>query len=212
MLKHTVYILVLLSLSFQIGAQEFAIANRRQHILYVGVPNPVTIAVNKYECKDVKLVLSYGKAAMDDGPCNYNITVNRPGKVMVSLYTKKDNKLIGELEYKAKFIPDPIADRPEPNKKLKREELSLNVDTNRNYYRSIEDTLDFKIEYFTVTILRCGQVLYSKEVKGASCDAEAKEKFDQLQAGDVVWFEDIEAYAPDGKLRKLNSMSFTIVE
>ncbi|MBS1774523.1 MAG: hypothetical protein JST82_16825 [Bacteroidetes bacterium] len=192
-------------------AQEFAVTNRKQHIWYVGIHNEIQIAVNKYECKDVKVMLSYGNLQATNDPCNYTVIVDRPGKVKLGLYAKSDNKLIGEQEYRVKYLPNPVADRDmNPAIKISAKELSLNIETNRKHFMEIDDSSNFKIEYFTITIDRCGQILFTKEIKGAVGDEEVKNWYSRLQPGDRVFFEEIEAYAPDGKLRRLGSMPFVI--
>lgn len=194
------------------NAQEFVIANSKLNILYVGVNNPISIAVNQYKCKEIKLVLSYGTIEIADNPCDYNISVDKPGKVKLGLYTQADNILIGEVEYRALFMPDPVISEGLKPKKIKRDQLSLSLETNRQYYEEIGDSVNFQVAYFSVMIVRCGQVLHSKEITGSTCDDEVKLWFSKLQTADKVYFEDIESYTPDGILRKMNAIAFTIVE
>jgi len=206
-----ILLLILVMGAYACEAQEFTIANRRLNILYVGVYNEVEIAVNKFECKDVKLILSYGKLEHGDKPCHYTIKVDSPGEVKMSLYAKDDNRLIGETTYRAKRLPNFIIDRHESsNVRVRADELSLNLETNRKRFFSQGDSSDFRIKYFVVSIVRCNQELFTKDIKGAIGDDEVKMWFSRLKPGDRVFFEEIEAYAPDGTTRRLGTISFVI--
>lgn len=195
-------------------AQEVAITNHKQNVLYIGVSNPISIAVNKVECKDVKLIPSYGQAQITDEPCNYNITVDRPGKILLSLYTKNENQLIGELEYRVKYLPEPftyIAGRMGGD--IKKSVLNAQLGIIAKHFLHIDLDDGFLVDHFSVSIKKEGKIIFLKDVIGPYFDDDVKAEFMKLIQGDVVIFHDITGKSRvDNVVRTLRAAEYSIVE
>ncbi|OSZ82209.1 hypothetical protein CAP35_02770 [Chitinophagaceae bacterium IBVUCB1] len=194
---------------FTCNAQEFVIASK-VNILFVDMPNEITLAANMYKCKDLKLVSNYGKVEPTDNPCKYIVTLNRKGYTTLSLYSKRDNKLIGKQEFRIKSLPNPIMDGGgEPNY-IKQSKLSIYLNENLKRLNYYGNSTTYDVKSFEVTILKCDGQQLSKKIIGPKCDEEVKKWFDELKQGDKVFFEEIEAYI-DGYVRKLGSVVFNII-
>src|ERR1043165_2418613 len=84
------------------------------NVVYIGVPNPVTVAAAGYSVEDVSLEVPDGKIDPGkEGKGHYDIMVSKPGKVMVKINAKTKEgpiKQVGGMEVRVKRIPDPVAE------------------------------------------------------------------------------------------------------
>ena len=206
-------LLIILLYSPVCKAQEFAITNLRENVFYIGRPNEITVAANKLECKDIKVVPSYGEASPLDNPCSYSINIDRPGKILLKLYNRQNNELIGSQEYRVKYLPEPlcyIAGKMRGNIKLDVLNAQSGITAKHFYYIDFED--GFLVDHFSVSIVRDERVIFVKDVMGANFDDEVKTEFQKLQVGDVITFHEITGKGIDKIVRNLSAKEFTIVE
>lgn len=195
-------------------SQEFAITNHKQNIFYVGVSNPITVAANKYECKNVKLVVSYGEVQKsEDEPCNYTIVPEKPGKILLSLYVKATNTLIGTAEYRVRYLPEPLFYLAGKNKgEIKKDILIELLGIVADHFPGVDIDARFVIAQYAIAIQRNDSTIFVKQVIGAYFDNEIKAAFKKLKAGDKLTLYDITGKGIDNVVRTLSPGEFTIVE
>lgn len=86
--------------TFLIENDGIQITTQEPYTLFQGIDNPVTITVDKVSPANLTVTISMGSIiAMGNG--NYNIRVNRPGRVVLHMFNKK-NKEIGAASFEVK--------------------------------------------------------------------------------------------------------------
>lgn len=88
-----------------------AIEATKMNVFYIGVDNPITVAVPGYSCDDIKVRLSNGTGELIPlGECQYNVHVTQPGIISVEVFGTDHGreKQLGVKTYRVKRIPDPV--------------------------------------------------------------------------------------------------------
>src|SRR5690606_13825332 len=103
-------LIILLSLySHIVLSQGVAVAADKMNVLYVGLENPITIAAEKYSCKDLVVEISQGTITKNkDNSCRYTANFKTPGKTIITVKNNK-GKILSEVEFRIKRVPDPVA-------------------------------------------------------------------------------------------------------
>lgn len=194
-------------------SQPCVIANQKQNIIYVGVPNPMSVAVNGKWCKDFILTTNNGrieKTPIDD--CSYDLFPATVGKASLIILSKKDRKELGRMEFRAKRIPDPVAmvggkNGGEIRKNILKAQIGIIA-----VLTQFDFDARFIVEQFTITLLHTGKPIFTRECTGARFPPEVIRSFDRLQAGDQVLFTEMTYRGPDGRTNGLLPVEFRIVE
>ncbi len=183
-----------------------SVAADKMNLFYIGIDNPITVAMAGVPSENVKV--SCDEAEIENlGNGHYNVRIKTVGKKTIKV--EADGIALKEIEYRVKRIPDPIAminfssggafgvDHFKQQKKV-RAHLSG---------WPLEEQCEVK--GFVVT--RQSKMMDPIEVKneGDNFSETTLELFESIQAGDVVYFDNILCKCPgDPASRKINSMVF----
>lgn len=190
------------------NAQQFAISNERSNVMTLGFANPITVIVRDYECDDVRVEISNG-TIRPDSPCRYIVYPENNGKAVISLYSKKDNQLLGISEYRVRWpdISYYIAGRHSGPLKLNYLLDSYGIAIS---LVGVDVDPEMPIQQFTISIARNGDVIYKRTIKSEYFDQATKDFFKTLKQGDIMAIENISCKWPDGKVRLLSGTEYTI--
>lgn len=89
-----------------------AVSAEKMNVFYIGVPNPVSIAVAGLFPEQIEPQISAnGEIIYDAKTGRATVIVNGGNETSVQLYNKsgKQKKLIDEIKFRIKRIPDPVA-------------------------------------------------------------------------------------------------------
>jgi len=204
MLTFTILLAVLFT-----KAQVISIAPDKNNILYVGLDNPLTIAVENNSCKSLIVKTDNGTISGSSGTYLYRST--KIGRADIMVYKKVNGKLkeIGRSAFRVKPIPDPIP-KVGPSSGGN---INVTVLKAQEYIRSDIEGFDFQagfpIDSFTVCIVRGDTCLY-KEIKniGNHFNNEIVNAFGELKKDDTVIFKKIFARSFDGASKLLVPIVF----
>ena len=87
--------------TFMVRAEGFEIEMEEKYILYTGIENIIYIHVDKLKRQDIQLRLSQGTVTENEGG-SYTISVDTPGKAILSINNKKRGKEIGSVYFVVK--------------------------------------------------------------------------------------------------------------
>ena len=194
------------------SAQHFSVANDRQNIAFVGIENPITVAVENVSARSVYVKTDNGIIAVEDG--RYIFRPDHPGWANIIVFKKANTKLIevGKWPFRVHQISDPIFKIGSGLDSIRKVELA-----NQEFARA-EPNGDFgdynpRLDSFTVCIIRIDSFSYVEKINvGNKISDEIKKEFSKLKTNDIVLFKNINAIMPDGKKRKLKSRGITIFE
>jgi len=181
----------------------------KMNVLYVGVKNPIKIAVPNVSSNDLKITVQSGEGLKYED--YYNVEIFRPGLIQICVYNKNyKDSLYSCMKFRGKIIPDPVAtylnsEGGEISKAWFCAGRTLNADM-----RNFDYDLQFTITSFTVTIVSQGKSISYKNY-GNKLSQEIKQAFELVKKGDKVFFEDILVITPSLGKRRLGVLLFKII-
>jgi antitoxin component YwqK of YwqJK toxin-antitoxin module len=190
-------------------SQQAVVSADKMNVLYIGIDNPISIAVENYSCKDLKVENSQGYIIRSESnPCSYNVKVTKPGKTFITVKDKK-GKVISEHVFRAKHAPSPIA-------KIAGISEGVISKTKLLAQKGITTDLenfDFDFRYFVrqYTIATCSNnTIHTEHVGGPLFSDKVYQLIKNANDGDVIIFDDISAGCPGCTTRKLNQIKLFI--
>ena len=185
-----------------------AIAPTKMNIMYIGVENPLDVAVSGYKAEEIKVNVTNG--VIKGGNGKYVVGVRSPGIVKVTVTSKGDT--IKEMDFKVKNVPDPLVrlagkwDNCSISKKAILENPVMDA-----YMPNFEFDLSFEIIEFTLSTVHKG---HNRDLKSNSSRLSEEQiaLIKELENGTKIYITDIKALGPDGNPRPLSTIVLTIEE
>ena len=198
-----------LSLSGLLSAQNVAFAPDKNNICYLGVDNPLTIVAENCSCN--QLVLKSDNGTIKGKSCQYIYHPKNIGKVLIQAYKKQEKKLIeiGVTEFRVKRVPDPVF-KIGPVGGHDGDVNSIFLCTTK-YARADLENFDFdarfKIDSFRVVIISTDSSSSNAFINhGSLINDEIHSAFVKLKIGDKIIFDNIKVKGPDEIERELTPL------
>jgi GldM C-terminal domain len=209
-LKRLCFILFLCSNHVFFAQNSAVISSERMNLLYVGMSNPVSIAMEKIPNSKLKVTISEGGSIekLKDGL--YYIMVNHQGKYTI---TVEGNGVVTKKEFRAKNIPNPWVSLNIMDFEGDTISVSMAKAITGLISHQINFDIDFRlsIDKFSVLIKQASGNLKVVENKGAGFSSELLGILTTLKGSDYILFYDIYGhYAGEQDKRKLGAISFVI--
>ena len=185
----------------------------KMNVLYVGVDNPIEVAVEGMPSTKLALKVSKGTVIGENG--RYIVNVPSPGTVKIIVYERSANEkltVIDSVFFRAKMVPVPTVKvfGKRDGDFISVPELNAAVGIIASF-----DDFDFDIKIsissFSVSFAVSG-VLYSYSTTGGTFSPEMRSAFAKVKAGTKIYFEEIKSLMPDGKERALSSVMLKVKE
>ncbi len=175
----------------------FVMAADKMNVLYVGIENPFSIAVEGVMTKDLELVDATGTVQIR--PSNtvgkFLLTPQSPGLVKLQIRQKSSKKVLGEQEFRLKRIPDPVVRLSSGRGKFD----AGAVDYRQGLIAELPN-FDFEAKCqvisFTLTYTRRQQDPIQIEVRGAAFEGQARAAIQAAGIGDNYTFSNIKVRCP----------------
>jgi hypothetical protein len=175
------------------------------NVAYVGVDNPIRVAVENVNAKDIVLSTDNGTIRMMPGAnCIYNPEIAGDATITISVKTKSGLRRVGEQVVRVRDIPVPIARFPGIGGSSVRLQVAP-VARLENFDFDVK----FTIYRFKFTVIRNSQIIFEREhydLCGAKFVGDMEEALGRMRPGDKLILEDIYAIGPCGVLPKLNDI------
>jgi hypothetical protein len=184
-----------------VSAQKFAIAADKENVLYIGVDNPISIAVENVPARSIIIKMENGKISEQFG--RYVARVTKVGPTNIILYKKVNGKLkeIGRSPFRVKRIPDPVFKIASGKTYIPKAEIE-----NQQYVRA-EICCDYEVNYhvdsFTVVIARKDTGTYEIKNTSNKLSDEIINAFHSLKENDILIFKNIFIQAPEEGSRQI---------
>ncbi len=185
-----------------------AIAPVKMNVMYLGVDNPVDIAVSGYDPTEIEVEVENGRSIGKEG--KYIIRPIRPGSLSINV--SANGKLIKSTEFRVKTVPDPVAKvAGKKGGEISKEDLlksgKVIVDM---------ENFDFDLSFEIVSYVMSATVPGSYEVreeisKTESFSPQQINLINSLIKNQKLMIEEIKAKGPDGSIRNMGSLVFTIL-
>jgi len=195
--------------NFGLAQQPLVAISDQMNVIYMGIDNPVSIAVENFSTQDVS-VSSEDVKVIDLGNGNYNFKPNHPGKVIINVEPKGMKSQ--EITYRVKRIPNPIA---RMGWKTGGSYIASELKKQKGVQAWLEgfDLGKCIVEGFEVTVVYKDKSKdpISNFQKAGEFSENTKALLETINAGDTVYFDMIKAKCPGDRAgRKINAMIFKI--
>jgi hypothetical protein len=210
-MKKILFILVFIS-NFCV-AQRTAISLDKMNILYIGVPNPITIVVENYKPSQFKVFINNGTIEKNESELDnqFSVMPKERGKATIYIVVNKKDT-ISKYEYRVKPIGLPNAHvAHKKSGKISKNELRAQEAI---FVRLDGIDFDYKVNIssYQVKIFNKCAISYSSNIEGFYFTPELRTEFDKLEKGDWVIFSDIKIKNVDGKIDSLEKPIFLEIE
>ncbi|NNC95467.1 MAG: gliding motility protein GldM [Chitinophagales bacterium] len=191
----------------------FAVSADKMNVLYIGVPNPITISVSGAKDSEVYASISSGSLSRASGIGKYTATVNSPGttNVNVTATINEERKNLGSMEFRVKRIPDPV---PTLGGKLRGGKIQKGTLKAQSGIVPLLENFDFEARFnvisFEMVYSTKGEV-FKAEGKGPLLTQTMKGYIDRAKPKDFVFLDEIKVKGPDGVPRRLNAIVFEVI-
>lgn len=203
----------------QLQAQHFAISNDQFNIAYLGLDNPISIAVENCPCKSIVLKAENGTIAGNN--CKFVFRGEKVGAAYITVYKKTGSNLkkVGKFAFRVQRIPAPVfkigpygsRDYESDNvKKVEKVVLAA-----QQFARADIECCGFEakanVKSFSVKIFHAdsaGSDIFFNET--GKINGQIRNAFSELKKGDVIFFHKIFAIGPDGLQWQLTPLILTV--
>jgi gliding motility-associated protein GldM len=192
--------------TYQVSAPSAVVSADKMNVLYIGVPNPVSVSAPGVQLDKVHARLSAGSISGANG--HYIAKVSEPGKAIFTVSGEVDGKerVLGTTEYRIKRIPDPIAKFGG----IGSGRLSAGAIKAQAGVAAVLEGFDFDAHFevvkFTMSVNKARQLdLFTDVSNGSGLTPSMKNALQGIGPRDRVSIDDIMVKGPDGAVRKLTN-------
>jgi hypothetical protein len=175
-----------------------AIAPTKMNVLYIGLDNPVKIAVSDVDVNKISVTVDNGTIKGEKGAYIINPKDVGPAKIIVS----SNGKAIDSAIFRVKYVPDPVAKvggskGGEIDRSFLLEQKGVIAELENSDF-----DLSFKVVQFTVSTV-FGKYMEDRTVNSNMFTQEQYDLIKKVKKGNKVYIEGIKAVGPDGTIRQL---------
>lgn len=179
-------------------SQVIAVANENMNILYLGIPNPIVVAVENISSKSFIVTTDNGDIYADTKEGHYIIQPVHVGTATVYIEKKYKNgqiKTVGSVIFKVKRYPMPVVQLSgrtagKFDKGLLCAQIALSALT-----LGMDIDARFAVTRYTVVVKRRKRTIFShslSDFNGTRIDSVTNKFFKKLHNKDTVIFKDIQ--------------------
>jgi hypothetical protein len=191
---------------------ELVVDPLKMNVFYIGVDNPVEIAVTGIDDKNVRMALEGDGTIVKDSdlPYHYIVRVNHPGKCVINAEASINGRLItiGKKEFRVKWVSGAtimttggLEGGPVPTDKFKTQ-LGLKA-----MIKDIDIDAFIIVTSFSMIYISDGKV-FKDQASSNVFTLKMKEYLKRAKPNDVFFFEDITVKGPSYQPRQLDTMGF----
>ena len=182
------------------------------NVLYLGIDNPLSIAVSGVPAEKVSATISHGKLSKRSG-IKYVANPETRDNAIIDVFVEIDGqkKKVESMEFRIQTVPVPIAKVAgkvggyiDKNVLISQKGIILELE---NFSLDVK----FSVVQFSVSTISKGSAITKMSTSSAFTDHQ-KTMFNDLKKGQKLYIEDIKVKCPDGKIRDFPVMAFTITE
>ncbi|RYE32982.1 MAG: gliding motility protein GldM [Sphingobacteriaceae bacterium] len=194
--------------TYQVARPSAVVSPDKMNVLYVGVPNPVSVSAPGMAKEKLRLSISGGSISGSGG--KFVAKVSSPGtvaKITVSGETSPGkSQVLGVQEFRVKRIPDPEARFAG---KSTGSASTGNIKGQDRVFAKLENfdfDASFTVTRFTLTVIKPRQDAITLSASSGELTGAMRSALATITPGSRVAFDNIEAVGPDGSPRILKSI------
>ena len=191
--------------TYTVAKPSAVVSPDKMNVLYIGVPNPISISAPGIAKEDLKVSISGGSLSGSGG--HYIAKVSSIGTAKVTVSGKSG--VMGTTEFRVKRIPDPKAVFAG---KSSGSTGSANIKGQDRMFARLENfdfDAKFNITRFSLSIAKPRQDVITLTSSGGELTGAMKSALSSIGPGTRVFFSNIIAVGPDGTQRGLDDIVLT---
>jgi hypothetical protein len=180
----------------------------KMNVFYIGVDNPVSIAVSGISMERVTANIGNGGSISGENG-NYIVRVKGPAGRFETITIYVDGKVVSTKEFRVKKVPDPvptvggirggIVDRS-----------WLSRQTIKSGLENFDFDLNFEVVSFNITTTSDGIEKTRRQEKGNTFTTEQCELMNEAKPDSKIYVENVMVKAPDGTIRNIGGLTIQI--
>jgi gliding motility-associated protein GldM len=196
--------------TYTVARPSAVVSPDKMNVLYIGVPNPVSVSAPGIAKKDLKVSMTGGNITASGN--GYIATVSTMGTATVNVsgeVSKGRVMVLGSTLFRVKRIPDP---KPEFAGKSGGKTSAANLKAQDAVFAKLENfefDAKFSVTRFTMVVLKPRQDALINTASGNQLSSAMHSALNTITTGSTVVFQDIIAVGPDGSQRGLDPIIFT---
>ncbi|CAN5423649.1 gliding motility protein GldM [soil metagenome] len=201
--------------AYTVAKPSSSVAADKMNVIYIGVPNPITVSVPGVADEKVKPMVSGFTLTPDAklGKGHYIAEAKgQPGEGKVTVQAEFNGKpmTMGEFKFRLKRIPDPVAkiggkkDGNIPKSALAAQQGIIPT------MEGFDFELYPRVVSFKMSRYGKGRDPIEKSAESGTLTSDMKTIIEQSRPGDKILFEYINVSMPDGTKRQVNSIPLTV--
>lgn len=192
--------------TYQVARPSAVVSPDKMNVLYVGVPNPISVSAPGIPKEKIRLSINGGSVSGSGG--KYVATVSSPGTtahITVSGETSPGKtSVLGVQEFRVKRIPDPKAQFAG---KSSGTTATGNIKAQDKIFARLENfdfDAKFNVTRFSLTVIKPRQDPITLSGSGSDLSGPMRAALATISPGSRVVFDNIIAVGPDGTQRGLD--------
>lgn len=198
--------------TYNVGASTTSISADKMNVLYIGLPNPISISAAGVPAESVNASISVGNIRKQ-GAGNYVVTVTNPGRAIINVVANVDGKTksLGSKEFRVKMIPDPVL-KVGMNKSgvMKAADFKVQGGLRADLENFEFEGVKYDVVSYRVGIEARGRDYVEGDANSAYFPSNVVAAIRSLRAGDQVYFDNVKVKGPDGIVRNMGNTSFKL--
>jgi gliding motility-associated protein GldM len=191
--------------TYQVAKPSAVVSPDKMNVLYIGVPNPLSVSAPGIPMDALHLSMSGGSVSGSHG--HFTATVTSVGEATVTVsgeITKGKTTNLGSSVFRVKRIPDPKAQFAG---KSGGNTSAANIKAGEKLFAKLDNfefDAKFNVTRFTLLIAKPRQDVLILQGSGSDLSSSMRAAMNTVSPGTTVVFEDIIAVGPDGSQRGLD--------
>ncbi|HET8573577.1 MAG TPA: gliding motility protein GldM [Edaphocola sp.] len=197
------------SFDYMVGTAGASLQLDKMNVMYIGVPNPITLSASGYNIEDVSLAWDAGSGVTmkPTGKGQYDVTVSKQGTVGYKIMAKKREgglAQVGGGQIRMKRIPDPVAEIGRKSGGLiptgdAKAQSGVAADL-----KNFEFDARFVVTGFVFTWIPLNGQPLTQQNTGPYFNQTVKQYIDRSKPGDTWMITNVKARGPAGDVRDLS--------
>jgi gliding motility-associated protein GldM len=193
--------------TYTVARPSAVVSPDKMNVLYIGVPNPLSVSAPGIAKKDIKVSMSGGSVSASGN--GYIATVTTPGTATVNVsgeVSKGKVMMLGATLFRVKRIPDPKA---EFAGKSGGTTSAANIKAQDAVFAKLENfefDAKFNVTRFTLLVIKPRQDPITISGTGNQLTGAMKNLLNTISPGTTVVFKEIMAVGPDNTPRGLDNI------
>lgn len=196
--------------TYQVAKPSAVVSPDKMNVLYIGVPNPVSVSAPGIPKENLKIAVSGGSFTGSNGKYTVNVTNRGDATVTVSATIGNKTQTLSSTLFRVKPIPKPT---PQFGGKPGGGLSAVALKNQKQIFARLEDfefDAKFTINRFSLVIaIPRADALGPFSASGNNLSPQMVSAMQGITAGARVIFDNIIATGPDGIQRTLDPMVFT---